>query len=286
MLQFCLAFHGGRVTLQGKSEDEIRSMQSNLVAKLDELGGKAGNSRLMRDLGWDSDVYWLIRDRLVDSGVLVRLKGRGGAVAFVGQPQAAPQPIQPVAAVQPGGMGLPGVVQPTERVLYEPVAEVLRGPWARDSRFRHQVVEITASQGRRDTGGTWTRPDVVVAALRIFPFLPGKYLDLITFEIKPSWALDVTGVYEALAHRRAATQSYLWLHCPDPQQVSDRLERIVEEAERHGIGVIAASDPSNYDTWDQKCTPTRVDPDPELLNDFVAVQLSEGAKEELSAWVR
>jgi len=166
------------------------------------------------------------------------------------------------------------------------VATVLRGPWARDSRFRHQVVEITASQGRRNTGGTWTRPDVVVAALRVFPFLPGKYFDLITFEIKPSWALDVTGVYEALAHRRAATQAYLWLHCPQPEQEAEVLGRIVEEAERHGIGVIIATDPADYDTWDQRCDPARVEPDPELLNEFVALQVSDGAKDELAAWVR
>jgi hypothetical protein len=109
---------------------------------------------------------------------------------------------------------------------------------------------------------------------------------LITFEIKPRWALDVTGVYEALAHRRAATQSYLWLHCPEPEREAEVLEKIVEEAERHGIGVIVAGNPADYETWDQRCDPTRVEPDPELLNEFVALQVSDGAKEELAAWVR
>lgn len=275
------------MSLQGKTDDEIRAMQDALVAKVQELGGSAGNTRLIRELGWPEDEYWPIRDRVVDLGSLRRYRARGGAVAIVPQPAPAvvkTQPAQQVGQAPSAGAAQP--VQAVERDLYEPVASVLRGPWARDSRFRHQVVEITASQGRRNTGGTWTRPDVVVAALRVFPFLPGKYFDLITFEIKPSWALDVTGVYEALAHRRAATQAYLWLHCPQPEQEAEALSRIVEEAERHGIGVIVATDPADYDTWDQRCDPTRVEPDPEFLNEFVALQVSDGAKDELAAWVR
>lgn len=278
------------MSLQGKTDDEIRAMQDALVAKVQQLGGSAGNTRLIRELGWQDDEYWPIRDRVVDLGTLRRYRARGGAVALVQQPQALPPqalPVQPAQAADPGQGGAAAQApQPVERDLYDPVAAVLRGPWARDSRFRHHVVEITASQGRRNTGGTWTRPDVVVAALRVFPFLPGKYFDLITFEIKPSWSLDVTGVYEALAHRRAATQSYLWLHCPQPDQESEVLGRIVEEAERHGIGVIVATDPSDYDTWGQRCDPARVEPDPELLNEFVALQVSDGAKDELAAWVR
>lgn len=275
------------MSLQGKTDDEIRAMQAALIAKVQECGGSAGNIRLMRELGWPEDEYWPIRDRVVDLGSLRRYRARGGAVAIVPQPAAVPaqpQVAQPGAQVPPGGAVPP--VQAAERDLYEPVATVLRGPWARDSRFRHHVVEITASQGRRNTRGTWTRPDVVVAALRVFPFLPGKYFDLITFEVKPSWALDVTGVYEALAHRRAATQSYLWLHHPQPEQAAEVLDRIVEEAERHGIGIIVATDPADYDTWDQRCDPTRVEPDPEFLNEFVALQVSDWAKDELAAWVR
>lgn len=273
------------MSLQGKSDDEIRAMQEALVEKVRELGGSAGNTRLLRELGWPEDDYWPIRDKVVDLGLLRRYRARGGAVA-IAPPAAAEEAPEAIDLGQQPQPAVPQAPQPGEKDLYEPMAEVLRGPWARDSRFRHQIVEVTASQGRRNTGGTWTRPDVVVAALRVFSFLPGKYFDLITFEIKPSWALNVTGVYEALAHRRAATQSYLWMHCPNPDEEVELLDRIVEEAERHGIGVIVASDPSNYETWDQRCDPIRVEPDPELLNEFIALQVSDGAKEELAAWVR
>lgn len=276
------------MTLQGKSDEDIRALQESLSSKLKDLGGNAGNTRLIRELGWPEDEYWLIRDRMVDLGLLRKYRAYGGAVAIVDK-----TPLQDVQVqVEEPGSGSKDICvlnkeeASSERDLYEPIATVLRGAWAKHSRFRHHLVEITANQGRRNTGGTWTRPDLAVAALRVFPFLPGKYFDLITFEVKPSWALSVTGVYEALAHRRAGTQAYLWLHCPDMLSNAEVLALIQEEAERHGIGLIIAADPANYDTWQQKCDPERVEPDPDMLNEFIALQMTEGAKDELAAWVR
>lgn len=274
------------MSLQGKTEDEIRSLEQALLSLLTELGGSAGNTRLIRRLQWPEEDYWPIRNRLVDAGVVRLYRARGGAVELL--PPEQPHADTPNVDVMQEAPGAAQVDQQREAEvdLYEPVATVLRQQWARDLRFRHQIVETTASQGRRNTGGTWTRPDIVVAALRVFPFLPGKYFDLITFEIKPRWALAVTAVYEALAHRRAATQSYVWVHCQDQESNAEALSRLKEEAERHGIGLIVATDPADYETWLTQCEPLRVEPDPELLNEFVAVQMSSGAKDELAAWVR
>lgn len=275
------------MSLQGKTDDEIRAMQDALIKKVRELGGSAGNNKLLRELNWEEEDYWIIRDRVVDLGSLRRYRARGGAVAIVPESETAvgSSTVAGGDQVQPNVEPSPPVTT-AERDLYEPVASVLRGPWAKDSRFRHHVVEITASQGRRNTGGTWTRPDLVVAALRVFPFLPGKFFDLITFEIKPSWALNVTAVFEALAHRRAATQSYVWLHSCNLEVDSEALSRITEEAKRHGIGLIVATVPEDYNSWDIRVDPSRVEPDPEVLNEFIALQISDGAKDELAAWVR
>jgi hypothetical protein len=270
------------MSLQGKSEEEIRRLQEQLIAKLKESNGYSGNISLQRALGWDDDLYWPVRDRLVDLGTLRRQRARGGAISLV-QIQAAEQIASVVAATPP-----PAQAAQRESELYEPIASVLRGDWARDNRYRQQLIEITAAQGRRHTGGTWTRPDMVVAAIRLFQFLPGKFFDLITFEIKPSWAIDVTAVYEALAHRRAATQAYVWFHCPTDQldAQEENIDRISEEAERHGIGLIVATTPVDYATWDQRVDAARIEPDPEYLSEFIALQFSDGAKEELTAWVR
>ena len=124
--------HGVAMSLQGKTDDEIRAMQDALVAKVQDLGGSAGNTRLIRELGWPDDEYWPIRDRVVDLGALRRYRARGGAVAIVPPPQVeeVPQePAQPVEQVQQGAAIQPA--QPAERDLYEPVAAVLRRLGAR-----------------------------------------------------------------------------------------------------------------------------------------------------------
>ncbi len=259
------------------ARDDVDEREKNLVSTLSTMGGHAGNFALMRALGWDPDAYWQIRDGLVDSGKLELGQGRGGSVTLV----------EPSALT--GGEGA-DTGHPAEADLYAPVASVLRADWANDMRFRNHHVEVTARQGRRDTGGTWTRPDVVVAALRVFPHVPGKFFDLVTFELKGFDGIDVTAVYEALAHRRAATQAYVWLHVPesDASQESTQalLGRINDEARRHGVGLIVGADPGDYASWDVQLRAVRVDPDPEFLNEFIAQQLPEAVRDELALWFR
>ena len=43
-------------------------------------------------------------------------------------------------------------------------------------------VLIAAAQGKRATGGPWTRPDIVGVAIRTFRYLPSEYLEVVTFE--------------------------------------------------------------------------------------------------------
>lgn len=248
------------------------------------MGGSAGNVTLQRGLGWGDDRYWAIRDRLVDAGRLELGRGRGGSVRLVQQATG-----NAGAAAVVSNMGAQDVPV-LESALYEPVRGVLDKEWAREMRFRSHIVEVTAKQGRRDTGGTWTRPDIVVAALRVFPHVPGKYFDLITFEIKQLDGIDVTGVYEALAHRRAATQAYTWLHVPDGHEQDSDLTRLIDrvgdEAKRHGVGLIIGSNPEDFSSWDIKSRAMRFEPDPEFLNEFIAQQLSDLARDELAKWFR
>ncbi len=263
---------------------DLSDKEAELLGKIREKGGHAGNVTLQRELGWNDDQYWPIRDRLIDSGQLQLGRGKGGSVSLV-----APAVPALTTAETPmvAGVGRP---EPAEGELYEPVSDVLRKDWARDMRFRSHVVEITARQGRRDTGGTWTRPDIVVAALRVFPHVPGKFFDLITFELKSLDGINVTSVFEALSHRRAATQSYVWLHIPTEaaqyDDVSAVLERIQDECRRHGVGLIVAADPTDYSSWDVQLRAVRVEPDPEFLNEFIAQQLSALARDELAQWFR
>lgn len=256
------------------------SPQDILLITLREMGGFAGNISLQRKLVWDDNQYWKTRDSLVDAGKLRLGRGQGGSVRIVEEPQVTSITL-PVEVPDTQ-------VVPSENDLYEPVTQVLKGDWAKDNRYRQLLVEVTARQGRRATGGTWTRPDIVVAALRVFQYVPGRHFDVITFEIKPSWDIDVRAVYEALAHRRASTQAYVWLHVPEAER-SERdqvLDAITAEAKRHGLGVIVGAKPDDYETWETLVDPERFSPDPEALNEFITLQLSEDAKQDVLAWIK
>ena len=165
---------------------------------------------------------------------------------------------------------------------------MLREAWARDKRYDQSVVDITARQGARATGGRWSRPDVVMASLTTYPYVPGKHFDVTTFEVKPFDSIDVTAVYEALAHLRTASRAYVLAWVPDEQAEAyeESLGLIAEEAERHGIGFLVVGDPGKYETWDERVTATRSEPDPERLNDFLSKQVSSGFKEQIIKWFR
>jgi hypothetical protein len=70
------------MSLQGKSDEDIRALQNSLLSKVRDLGGNSGNTRLIRELGWPEDEYWIIRDRMVDLGLLRKYRAYGGAVAL------------------------------------------------------------------------------------------------------------------------------------------------------------------------------------------------------------
>ena len=166
------------MALQDKTEDEIRALEQQLLTQVLEFGGKAGNTRLMRTLGWPEEDYWAVRNRLVDAGAIRLYRARGGAVEVPPAAHASPETaVVPADQVEP--VQVPAnPPQEAERDLYEPVAAVLRGQWSLDFRFQHQLVEkmvpatksgqIARTRSTRSAGGaasscgsrarTWRRP--------------------------------------------------------------------------------------------------------------------------------
>jgi hypothetical protein len=205
--------------------------------------------------------------------------GRGGSVRRV---KTVPAPVDTPAVAQPIAQQIQA-----ERDLYEPMAKVIRENWSPEFGLDAVIFEITAQGGRR-SDGKWSRPDVTLASYKTYPYVPGRHFDLITFEVKPTEGLDVTVVYEALAHRRAATRAYALLHIPDDTraEVEEVLEEICVEAKRVGVGVIVAANPGNYETWETIVEATRHEPEPQRLNDFLAKQVSQGFREQIVRWFR
>jgi len=274
------------MSLEGLSKEQIEQYQNDLLAQVPETGpiGNVSLRTILQKNGWSEDLYWGVRNRLIESGLLATGRGKGGSVHRI--------PPSPPPGGEPPVESMSDTVTVTatraERELYQPMADVIRGSWAQDYRLDSVIVEVTASQGARPTGGKWTRPDITVASYRTFPYVPGRHFDLITFEVKPGEVADVTVVYEALGHRRAATRAFALLHVPEYKrdELDSLLEEIALEAKRFGIGIIVAADPGNYDTWEELVEAVRQEPDPERLNDFLALQVSQGFREQIMKWFK
>ncbi|MEW6038141.1 MAG: hypothetical protein AB1648_07835 [Pseudomonadota bacterium] len=246
--------------------------------------GTIGNKSLKDKLpGWSDDLYWAIRNRLIERGRLETGRGKGGSVRRV-------QGI--VHAVETESLDMSGISPvsnyPRELDLYEPVAIALREQWAKAQGFDAYLVEITAAQGSRATGGKWTRPDVTAIGHKTYPYVPGRYLEVITFEVKPFVAIDVSAVYEALAHRRAATRAYVIAHAPENCRsgVLDAVDALLDEAKKFGVGVILVDNPACFDSWELVLEAERFEPDPSRLNEFIAQQTSEEMKEQIVRWFK
>ena len=135
---------------------------------------------------------------------------------------------------------------------------------------RDRFCQVLATHGTKR--GRWNAPDITLIGGKTLSFLPGKFLDVVTFEVKPR--LDIAGLYEALSHRTHATHAYLLCHCPVSSGEPDAGEvgRITGESVRTGVGFIVARQPDDYETWALIVPATRWAPDPELLHEFVADQ--------------
>ena len=123
----------------------------------------------------------------------------------VAEPDAGPATAE--IAAQIGEAAAQAVV--AEASLYVPFQKVIQTGYVSENDLNRWVCEITASQGKRNTGGLWTRPDVTLVAEQTFTYIPDKLFDVITFEIKPNIDTAMAGVYEAAAHSAFADRSYL-----------------------------------------------------------------------------
>ena len=230
------------------------------------------------------DDYWDLRNSLITDGQLQTGRGKGGSVRRV---LTVVEPI-PVPVTSDSGAVQPatGAAHTTlsETSLYEPFQRCVQTGYVADNFLKPWICEITAFQGRRNTGGLWTRPDVTLIGIQIFAYVPSKVFEVITFEIKPTIESAMEGVYECAAHSAVAHRSYLAF--PDSAEYDDNplFERISDECERFGLGLILFEDVANWDTYNFQVSAKRNNPDPPAVNDFIRGQISEKSREEIQCW--
>lgn len=247
------------------------------VASLVDLGGVCGNGRLRSSLGWDEEFYWKVQGQLVQDGTIVPGRGQGGSVRHVASDETNLGPNLEVELSETPR-------QQRERPLYQPIKREIETKWIERFGFDAVRVEETHSQGSKNTGGTFTRPDVTAVGVKQYVYLP-KRIEVVTFEIKPNDQVGVMGVLEAIAHREAAHRSYVIFAVS--RQVFDNStegDRAMELAQKYGVGIILTEQPDQVGSWEVVLDAIRHEPDPARLDRFLGDLPSEAFRNQISKW--
>jgi hypothetical protein len=250
------------------------------IAALQTAGGSSGNGSLRRALNWDEEFYWRVQGDLIKAGRVVAGRGKGGSVRLT-EIQAVVATAK--AATIPGGIASQSAAL-KERDLYAPVKASIEGKWIERFALDDVLVDETHSRGSKDTGGTFTRPDITAVGIRRYVYLP-KRLEVITFEIKPAEAVSIMGVLEAIAHREAAHRTYVVYAASRANlDTANDGERIMELAQKYGVGIVLAENPDDVESWEIMLDAIRHEPDPARLDRFLADLPGDDMKKQLSKW--
>ncbi len=263
---------------------------SDHQAFLSKLDAKPKSNPTVRaSLKWEEERYWRIHGELRAQALIRVGPGRGGTVARVAAAEASEDPDQ--APAVPTRMPAAPGAGADEGDWYRLLSYVLEKEWSPDQGFTECVVQLTARKGRKDTGGTWTRPDITAVSIQKFRLLPERYLEVWTFEVKRPGDWSVVGVHEASAHGRRATRPILLLISLTKEE-SELLEgdqqilaECKKEAVRLGVGLMVAYRPYGYENWEVHVSAERHDPSPDLLNGFLEAQLLPETQNQIETWL-
>lgn len=244
---------------------------NELLSLLHSPDPPPGHTSLAARLSWTPQRYEKAKNELIKLGLVA--VGHRGSLKRV-----SPPPGWLVRDVNTNDLE-PWEFVPAstkESALYGPVVQTLKNHWQNEAEVIPPAgVHHTANSGSRRTGGRWSRPDATVVRRRKFKYVPGEFLEVSTIEVKPFNAIDVSAVYEAVAHRRAATHAYVAVHVPAHLSAALRsdIKAVRSVAAAHGVGFIRFADPADHSTWKYVLDAERVEPDPQKLSRFLSEQV-------------
>jgi hypothetical protein len=255
------------------------------LAALPRDGRFRTNKDVRDELDLSEDRYWEVRDQLVDEEKIIKNRGQGGRIALnllSGNKENARSDKEETKTEISQEIEKATEEIKEEHALYEPFAKAI-GKRAKDEGAENTIVEVTARQGKRYTGGEWSRPDVCQVSVRNLRYLGQKVVEVTTFEIKTS-DCDVRAVYEALSHSRRAHRSYLAIYLPaDNGEIQERLDRIKVECARSGVGLLLFAKPGDLSTFVTVVEPRANWVDLSEVDEFISTQIAD--KEKIRDWL-
>ena len=165
--------------------------------------------------------------------------------------------------------------------LYSGVEQYLNLTFSRlispKSKISYPFAAITAQSGGTGSG-KWSRPDLALVHLWKHKFVPNFNLDLYGFEVKTEQGCDVTGVHEALAHKRNVHYSYLTWHYPSCDFETPHFKTILENCSAYGVGLISFSSDGDASSYQRHLKARRSDAEADAVDDFIETRFDANQK--------
>jgi transcriptional regulator with XRE-family HTH domain len=253
-------------------DERLDAKEETFLSHVPATGVPIGNGRLRGNLGWELAEYLRVKKSLINKGSIQTGRGRGGSVSRV-------QLVVPRREAQRGKSS----TRVKEKDLY-PIFKRALEAWVQDQGWTDFFIEHKPSQGKKNTGGMWTRPDFVVVGHKKYEYTPGTVRDIETFEVKTT-EFSVDAVFETASHSRFATKSYLAIERGADSDADDALlARTEAECQRFGIGLVLFGRDTDPTSWDWRVEAIRKEPDPQDVETFIAKQFDEEHKKQLRNW--
>jgi hypothetical protein len=134
--------------------------------------------------------------------------------------------------------------------------------------------------------GRWTRPDLCMGCVARYRFAPLPQLDLFSFELKMPSGCNMLAVHEALAHGATSHFAYLCLYLPYGADEEKNLNAMLEQAQRHGVGIIRMLDPRDFGSYVRLLEARRGLPAPGKIDAFVEERMRPANRLALERWLR
>lgn len=251
-------------------------LEKQILALIPKDGSKISNQKLLASIKYQnpsiSDLeYWKARNNLIENGILSKGRGKGGSV-HRREPES--QQLDEKNDSQKNKR-IP------EKNLYSPFIKVINEFWTKDNDIDDYIIENTSCQGKKKTGGRWTRPDITLISIKNYQYVYGKIMDVITFEVKPQDNYGIESVFETAAQSVFAHKSFLCIHASQEKPETEEFDRIIRQCERFGIGLITFENPEDWKTYETVVDPKRREPDPGEINTFIKQQLTDSSREKL-----
>jgi type I restriction enzyme M protein len=110
------------------------ALRERFVQALTEAGGSSGNGRLMDELGWQESTYQAVKEALLDDGVIVLGRGRGGSVKLASEADSTVATSPPKAEAVDEGRAKAQPARPSGKLTQSELeshlwraADILRG---------------------------------------------------------------------------------------------------------------------------------------------------------------